>query len=580
MIDGSSPAKHTPRSVVLLAGENYHCTHIHQLARLREPPMNLDIDDSVGWIIDHSADLGPRLLAQSIWSMIRLGIPSAQVLALPIADRLAHMSPQSFASTVSLLHRVAAPDNEVWDTVVDQLSACHSEFPPVELVNCCLSVAKSGRDSTLLFRSLAATVIPQIPSWDSRQITLLIHSMASANCSNWPLQRACIDVLTHRLEQAPSRVNWIDVACAVGALSKSDWVGEDDFLSAVSRWASECMHTSSAVPVHTLATLLHGIARLSSIDDRLMTTRRGTTDIFPPDLNWLNPQVISSIVDRVILRLPTVKNPNDRIRVMAMTAWSLSSLGVEYEPWTQCVASTVPTLIANLPSALADIVTVLSSTALSGDSGIAPVASAVVDHMAQHELDSDLFAPIHALWSLALVHDGPVSDSEVHLMNRLIARISQRADAAMLYHYLLLRGGTIEYPFGLESWRLMNSQWRGKTGSRAEDCICEWLVPLGEVVREREVLPGISADISYTTKTGERVIVEVNGPSHYLFDLAMPGSMRLKSTAIARNRMMETATGIPVKTISFLDFNILEGLNESDRDVQLHALLGLHNYSP
>jgi len=206
---------------------------------------------------------------------------------------------------------------------------------------------------------------------------------------------------------------------------------------------------------------------------------------------------------------------------------------------------------------------------------------------------AELFPTIHLLWSIGLLEgtSSDMTDFEGRIFTQLCTIITDKSDAAMLYHYMLLRGSQDreDFKFGRDSWRSMNDQWIVGEDTRggAELAIADWIDRIPHVIKCQtgvEIFPGIFSDIIVHIKIDGivwMIPVEVNGPSHYVF--RMPSAIpELDLKTIRRNEIILRSIGLGphairiarnVLNISYIDYNKLVSLGDAERvDVLLDMI--------
>ena len=145
----------------------------------------------------------------------------------------------------------------------------------------------------------------------------------------------------------------------------------------------------------------------------------------------------------------------------------------------------------------------------------------------------------------------------------------------MLFHYTLLRGIVIDFPFGLESWRNTNIQWNRDLSDSTntnflEHTVVGWFRDMvgNEFVRTQvEIVPGVFCDVL----VHNNVVVEVNGPSHYIYDLET-GDMRMDRKSLQRNKLIGTKVE-RIVNLSFHEINELMTMSKEERDRKLRKFI-------
>jgi hypothetical protein len=527
------------------------------------------LDIAIRSIVHSVASLNPQALSRVVWCMISLNVDPQIILSLPLQDAIRHMDPPSITRFTHKLHHVVPGANlSIWESVLGTVMARIDEMTPVEVVTCCCSFAKAGFKTPTLYHHITSRLIPDesslgphwdIATWEPRQVALLIWCLNTSECTNWNLIKFLLDRLPHLTLSSK------DVACILSGLSRSNFIHEDQTIAKI---PIRQIFTVSTPSIQTLCTTLHSIARLASLDDRLLVSHRARGDVLPSDF-WLTRDLVAFLTDEILNHAPL------SLRAMAMLTWSLMKLRIRYSPVFDLVSNhfVIPEKLST--ESKADIVTIISSiSAMTTNTQLAEIAHSLLASSDWTTEESSTL--IHLLWSIGLMEgqSSPISEHELRTLSRLIATTTERTDASMLFHYTLLRGIDIRFPFGSTSWKLTNMQWVQEESnvSTIESTVSGWLknIPsIRSVETSFEILPGIYTDILVN---GE-VAVEINGPSHYSFDL-ITGEMFLDTKSLRRNEIIAKKLK-KVVDISFADFSDLLAMTESERDNTLVNLISL-----
>ena len=523
---------------------------------------------SVESILASVESLNPELMSRAVWCMISLDVSPQVILSLPIQEAIWGMDSHSITRLTHKLHRIVpANDVAIWDAVLGSVISRLDKMTPVELVTCCCSFAKAGFKTPLLYNRITSRFVQDetstencwdISSWKPRQVSLLIWCLSTSECTNWNLMKFLIHRLPHLV------LSSTDVACILSGLSRSNFILEDELFALI---PIKQIFSSSVHSLQTLCTTLHSIARLGSLDDRLLLSHRSRGDVFPAGF-WVTQDLVKFLTDEVLKHGPSLP-----LRALAMLTWSLAKLRIRYSPVFDLI-SRIHFPEKNSVESRADMVTIISSiAAVASNAHLAETAHSLLastDWTAE-----ETSTCIHLLWSISMMEgqSSRVSENELRMLDRLTATTTDRTDASMLFHYTLVRGiQGIEFPFGFASWKLTNMQWMHEQPypSTIESTVSRWLesIPsIQSVKNNAEIFPGIYTDIL----VDESVAIEVNGPSHYSFDL-ISGEMGLDTKSVRRNELIAKRVK-KVVNFSFADFSDMLALTESDRISTLVKLI-------
>jgi len=514
----------------------------------------------------YKRSLNPETVSRAAWSLVSLGCSRELLLSLPILEMVPQMNAKSLTRLVHKLHRVIPQDDSrVWEPVIDAVLNRIDEMTPVELVTCCHSFAKAGISTPELYRILTDRLVsdtPISPTWDistwhPRQVSLLLWCLSTSACTNWQLMKLLTGIIPN-LDLCPT-----DVACILSGLARANLVCEEKTLAAIPILQ---ICSTQKPTLHTLCTTLHSIARLASLDDRLLMDHRLSGELFPSSMSsWLTGDVVRFLVDEIATYRSQLT-----FRALSMLTWSLSKLRLKADFVFDFVAQLeVPTTMTIEDRA--DLVAIVSSVA---SSGARKEISAIAHTLLQRTdwTDNEQSTLIHLLWSIGMMegHSTILPPYETSVLQKLMRTTTERTDASMLFHYILMRGVDVDFPFGQKSWTLTNTQWTDDQSQSLEKVIVEWLGQLPEihtVSQEAEITSGIFCDILLNNT----IAIEVNGPSHYMFDL-YTGEMSLDTKSIRRNEIVSNYVK-QVVNISFLDYTDMLSLDKSSRNNRLRQFI-------